>query len=85
MAFGEIAMPVPKVFNPFKEKERMYVSSGPAATITVSPVLEIDLLPSRWDKTLAADILEPLYGGVYSDIELSAFSEEVSLNGHTGV
>lgn len=85
MTFGDITMLVPDVFGPVEETEGVYVSAGPAAGITVTTAMEIDLLPSEWDESLAADALEPLYGTVYTDMELSAFSGEFDLNGSIGV
>ncbi|GEM_PF-1061179 len=85
MNFGYITMNVPNVFNAVEEKEGMYVSAGPKAAITVSPTLEIDLLPSEWDESLASEALDMLYGVTYTNMELAAFEGDINMNGNTAV
>lgn len=85
MKFGDITMSVPDVFNPVSENQGVFVSGGPNASITVTPATEIDLLPSEWDESLAAESLDMLYGSTYTDIELSVFEGDVNMNGNTAV
>ncbi len=85
MTFGDITMSVPNVFNAVKLEQEFYVSGGPNASITVSPAMEIDLLPSEWDESVAEGILEALYGSTYTDLELGAFEGNVDMNGNTAV
>lgn len=83
--FGKITIEVPDVFNAVTETQDMYTSGGPESSVVVTPALEIDLLPSEWDESLAESVLEPLYGTTYSDIELAAFEGNVNMNGNTAV
>lgn len=85
MTFGDITMSVPDEFKAATENEGMYVSSGPDSSIVVSPSMGIDLLPSEWDKSLAEESLEPLYGTTYSDMKLSTFDGDLKVNGNTAV
>lgn len=85
MTFGYITMSVPSVFSAVTEKEGMYVSAGPDASITVTPTLGIDIQPSEWDESLAEEALEMIYGSTYTDLELSAFEGDVNMNGNTAV
>lgn len=86
MTFGDITMSVPDVFNAVKEQDGgLYVSAGPNASIVVTSAFEIDLLPSDWDESVAKDILEPMYGATYTNLELSAFEGDVNMNGNTAV
>lgn len=85
MNLGYITMNVPNVFNAVEEKEGMYVSAGPNASIGVTPTLEIDLLPSEWDESLASESLDMLYGSTYTNMELSAFEGDINMNGNTAV
>lgn len=84
-AFGDITMSVPSVFNDVTENQGVYVSGGPDSSIVVTPAMEIDILPSEWDKSVAEGVLEPLYGSTYTDIKLSAFEGDVNMNGNTAV
>lgn len=85
MAFGDITMSVPNVFGAVAESQGVYTSGGPNASIVVTPAMEIDLLPSEWDESLAMEILEPMYGSTYTNLELSAFEGDVNMNGNTAV
>ena len=85
MPFGHITMSVPSTFSAATEKEGMYVSAGPDASIVVTPTLEVELQPSEWDESLAAEALEMIYGSTYTDLELSAFEGDVNMNGNTAV
>lgn len=85
MTFGDITISAPDVFNAVEEKDGMYVSSGPDSSIVVTPVMEIDLLPSEWDEDLAKEALDPLYGTTYTDMELSTFEGNKDMNGGTAV
>lgn len=85
MTFGYITMSAPSVFSAVTEKEGMYVSAGPDASITVTPTLGIDILPSEWDEEVAKELLQVIYGSTYTDLELSAFEGDVNMNGNTAV
>lgn len=85
MTFGDITMSVPNVFSAVAENQGVYISAGPEASIVVTPAMETDLLPSEWDESLAAEILEPMYGSTYTNLELSAFEGDVNMNGNTAV
>jgi len=85
MTFGDITMSVPNNFSTVTENQGIYVSAGPDASITVTPSMEIDLLPSEWDESLAEESLELLYGSTYTDMELAAFEGNVNMNGNTAV
>lgn len=85
MTFGHITMSVPSVFSACTEKEGMYVSAGPDASIVVTPILEIDIKPSEWDESLAEEALETIYGSTYTELKLSAFKGNVDMNGNTAV
>jgi ABC-type glycerol-3-phosphate transport system substrate-binding protein len=85
MNFGNITINVPSVFKAVEENGGMYVSAGPNASITVTPAIEVELLPTDWDESLASDALEMLYGNTYSNLELAAFEGDVNMNGNTAV
>lgn len=85
MTFGDITMSVPNVFSEVSEKEGVYLSAGPNASISATPAMEIDLLPSEWDESLAAELTNALYGSTYNDIEMSSFDANVNMNGNTAV
>ena len=83
--FGYISMSVPDVFKAVEEKDGMYVSSGPDASIVVLPNMEVELLPSEWDESLAEEALELYYGTTYTDLALAAYEGDVNMNGNTAV
>lgn len=85
MTFGYITVSVPSVFSAVTEKEGMYVSAGPDASIVVTPALEVELPPSAWDESLAKESLEMLYGATYTHLELSTFEGNVNMNGNTAI
>ena len=85
MTFGDIIMSVPNIFGEIEDKEDFYVSAGPNSSIVVTKATEVDLLPSEWDESLAKDILEPMYGTTYTDMELVAFEGDVNMNGNTAI
>lgn len=85
MAFGYITMNVPYVFSDTAETEGMYISSGPDASIVVTPTYEMDIEPSEWDASLAAEALELYYGTTYTDLELAAFEGDINMNGNQAV
>lgn len=83
--FGHIIMSVPSLFGDVTEQDGMYASAGPESSIVVTPALDIDLLPSEWDETLAAQSLELYYSETYTDMELAAFDGDVNMNGNQAV
>ncbi len=85
MTFGYITMNAPSTFSGVTEKEGVYVSAGPDASIVVTPTLGIDIQPSEWDESLAKETLDMLYGSTYTDLELSAFEGDINMNGNTAV
>lgn len=85
MTFGYITMSAPSVFSAVTEKEGVYVSAGPDASITVTPTLGIDIQPSEWDESIAKELLQVIYGSTYTDLELSVFEGDVNMNGNTAV
>lgn len=85
LTFGNVTIDLPDVFHEVTEQNGMYVSAGPAASITVTPVMEMDLLPSEWDEDLARESLEMFYGQTYTDLDLAAYGGEVTINGNTAI
>ncbi len=84
MNFGHITMSVPSVFGAVEEKEGMYISAGPDASIVVTPTMGIDLQPSEWDESLAEEAIG-YYSSTYTDLEFGAFEGDVNMNGNTAV
>lgn len=83
--FGDLIINLPKSFGEVTVEKDIFVSPGPNSSITVTPALDIDLMPEEWDEEFAAASLEPLYGSVYTNLELLAFKNDFSLNGNEGV
>lgn len=85
LTFGNVTIDLPDVFHEVTEQNGMYVSAGPASSITVTPVMEMDLLPSEWDEDLARESLEMFYGQTYTNLDLAAYGGEVTINGNTAI
>lgn len=85
MTFGDVTISVPNVFNPVTETQGVFVAAGPTAAITVTPAIEVDIMASDWDESLAEEVIELLYGATYTELELSAFEGDVNMNGNTAV
>lgn len=84
MNFGYTTMNVPSVFSQSYEEDEMYISAGPDAAIVVSPLVA-DVHPSDWSESVVADLLEEIYGSLYTDLKLAAFENVSNLNGNTAV
>lgn len=85
MTFGNITMDVPNVFGAVTEKDGVYLSAGSNASIAATQAFEVDLLPSDWDESFAAESLQLFYGSTFTNMKLAAFQGDVNLNGNTAV
>lgn len=83
--FGNISVTVPAMFEDVKETDGFYVAAGPNASVTVTPVLEVELPPTEWNEELAIDSLELLYGEVYMNMSLASYEGQIDLNGNPSV
>jgi hypothetical protein len=85
VAFGDITISVPSEFDAVQETQGVYVAAGPDSSLTVTPATEIELMPEEWDESLAADMLEPYYGSVYTDLALLSFQDNMEINGTSAI
>lgn len=83
--FGNVSIDVPSVFSDVTEQDGMFAASAPNGSITVTPLEEVELLPTEWNEEVAQGSLEALYSGAYSDMELAAFEGNLELNGSPAV
>lgn len=85
MAFGDITITVPDIFQEPQENQGFYGAAGPDSSITVSGAMPIDIQPEDWTEDLVAASLESMYGATYSDLTLAGFQGDVDMNGTPAV
>lgn len=83
--FGDVSITVPAVFSDVTEQDGMFLVSAPNASLTVTPLSEVELLPTEWNEEVAQGSLELLYSEAYSDMELAVFEGNIDLNGSPAV
>lgn len=83
--FGNISIDVPSKFTDVTLEEDFYVVGGPNASITVTSLPEVELLPSEWDESLASESLELFFSETYSNMELAIYEGSININGNPAV